>query len=447
VRVLASETLPVIDRFAESGGIVVFVESLPDASVEEGADRKVAEWSHTLLDRFRDSVFLARTGGTSLIDVLRRVLDPDCLIADNSDVVSLRYRRGRREYYFLTNTSEERDYLALEAALAGSGKTYEPDPETGRVHQLASSAADGRVGVSLDLPRLGSRVVMLSSGRVKAEPRRPRLLPATHKLLAPPRSWQFEAEGGNYLPLADWEFVAGGYDTGREWLGYSTFYRARFRVADKPPWARLLLDGVLRQELYQRHRTKPVVVKLNDQEVGGFEPSTHYDRLCFEADVIDLLRKGQNELVIAGTGGMGEAVHLDQAQYLVGDFSLAWRGRRWVVGAPRRELKVGSWAEQGYPYFSGIGIYRASFRAPRRLPEGRLILRFAKVGDLVEVRLNGESVGVRAWPPYEVEVTGKVRPGRNDIELRIANTLHNLFRRDRRAAGLLGRVELLVAEA
>ena len=93
-----------------------------------------------------------------------------------------------------------------------------------------------------------------------------------------------------------------------------------------------------------------------------------------------------------------------------------------------------------------MGVYRASFRVPRRLPEGRLLLRFAKVGDLVDVRLNGESVGVRAWPPYEVEVTGKLRRGKNEIEIRIANTLHNLFRRDRRPSGLLGSVQLMVAE-
>jgi len=143
---------------------------------------------------------------------------------------------------------------------------------------------------------------------------------------------------------------------------------------------------------------------------------------------------------------MGEAVHLDQVQYLVGDFSLGWRGRQWAVSAPRRTLQVGSWAEQGYPFFSGVGIYRTTFKAPRRLPEGRLLLRFAKVGDLVEVRLNGESAGVRAWPPYDVEVTGRLRPGRNEIEVRIANTLHNLFRLDRRPSGLLGGVQLLAAE-
>jgi hypothetical protein len=474
VRVLASATLPVLEAFAESGGILIFVESLPDASLEEGVDRQVAEWSHALLERFPDTVFFVRTARRELVSALARAVEPDCLIPDNRDVLALRYRHGARpasprrgaiaagkpgratcaprEYYFLTNTSTETDYAALPVALAGSpsadgsGQAYELDPETGRLHELAATVEDGRVRVTLDLPRLGSRVLLLAPGKVEAAPARPRVLPVVRRLTSLPRQWEFEALGGNFLPLASWEMVPDSYDTGREWLGYSVEYRTRLRVSRKPRWARLLLDGVLRQELYEGRSRKPVAVRLNGQEVPDFQPSTHYDRLCFEAEVTDLLRAGENELVISGRGGMGEAIHLDQAQYLIGDFSLAWRGRQWVVAPPRRELSVGSWAEQGYPFFSGVGRYRATFHAPRRFPEGRLLLRFGLVAELVDVRLNGEAVGVRAWPPYDVEVTGKLRPGRNEVELHIANTLHNLFRRDARPSGLLQGVDLVVAQ-
>jgi hypothetical protein len=471
VRVLASATLPVLEAFAESGGILIFVESLPDASVEEGVDRQVAEWSHSLLERFPATTLFVRTARRELVSALARVLEPDCLIRDNRDVVALRYRQtarrsAPREYYFLANTSAETDYPNLPVALAGSGRAYELDPETGRVHELAGAAEDGRVRVTLDLPRMGSRVLLLAPAKVAPareagaqpsrpgtrwapEPARPRLLPPSTRLVALPRQWEFEALGGNFLPLVSWEFVPDSYDSGREWLGYSVEYRTRFHVSRKPGWGRLLLDGVLRQELYDGHSLKPVVVTLNGQPVTEFQPSTHYDRLCFEAEVTDLLRTGENEVTIGGRGGMGEVVHLDQAQYLIGDFSLARRGSQWAVVAPRRELTVpakAGWAEQGYAFFSGIGRYRASFVAPRQLPEGRLLLRFGRLAELVDVRLNGEAVGVRAWPPYDVEVTGKLRPGRNEVELHIANTMHNLFRRDARPSGLLQGVDLVVAQ-
>ncbi len=445
VEVLSRDSLPAIEELAKAGGMVVFVETLPDTSVENGADRDVAEWSHALLERYPANVFLVGRGGRQLVRALRRSLPPDCLTRENRDLVALRYQRDGRQYYLLVNTSEETDYPDLALSLAGSGRAYEMDPETGRIHELETAAEEGRVKLSLDLPRVGSRVVMLSEGTVQAEPARPRLLPPGKRVLRLPRRWEFEAQGGNYLPLADWHQSSKGYDSGREWLGYVNEYRTSFQVSQPPGWARLLLDGLFRQELYGGRRLKPVSVTLNGRELTGFQPSTHYDRQCFEVDVTDCLRRGKNDLLISGTGGMGEAVHLDQAQYLVGDFSLTRRGSRWVVAAPRRELDVGSWAEQGYPYFSGVGVYRTSFKVPRRVPDGRLLLRFSRVAELVEVRLNGEPVGVRAWPPYDVEVTGKLKPGKNEVEVRVANTLHNLFMKDRRASGLLGGVELVSA--
>jgi hypothetical protein len=197
-----------------------------------------------------------------------------------------------REYYFLANTSADTDYPNLPVALAGTGQLYELDPETGRLHELAATAADGRVRVTLDLPRSGSRLLLLTPDKVAPEAARPRLLPPSTRLVALPRQWEFEALGGNFLPLASWELSQDSHDSGREWLGYSVEYRTRFRVSRKPRWARLLLDGVLRQELYDGHSLKPVVVTLNGQPVADFQPSTHYDRLCFEAEVTDLLRTG-----------------------------------------------------------------------------------------------------------------------------------------------------------
>ena len=52
--------------------------------------------------------------------------------------------------------------------------------------------------------------------------------------------------------------------------------------------------------------------------------------------------------------------------------------------------------------------------------------------------MNGESAGVRLWPPYGVEITDHVRPGENVLELRVANTLVNLLEAVERPSGLTG---------
>jgi hypothetical protein len=53
------------------------------------------------------------------------------------------------------------------------------------------------------------------------------------------------------------------------------------------------------------------------------------------------------------------------------------------------------------------------------------------LGDLVSsvrVKVNGETVGVRTAPPWQFDITGKVKPGSNRIEVLIHNTLGNHYR-------------------
>ena len=65
--------------------------------------------------------------------------------------------------------------------------------------------------------------------------------------------------------------------------------------------------------------------------------------------------------------------------------------------------------------------------------------------DVLEVEVNGRRAGVRLWDPYLVEVTGLLRPGPNDLALRVANTPANLLNGTPRPSGLAGRPRLVEA--
>ena len=57
--------------------------------------------------------------------------------------------------------------------------------------------------------------------------------------------------------------------------------------------------------------------------------------------------------------------------------------------------------------------------------------------DVLEVVVNGDSAGVRLWPPYELDVA--LRLGVNEIELRVYNTPANLLEgQPRGALGVVG---------
>jgi hypothetical protein len=67
------------------------------------------------------------------------------------------------------------------------------------------------------------------------------------------------------------------------------------------------------------------------------------------------------------------------------------------------------------------------------------------------VPVNGRSAGIRAWRPYRFDLTGALKPGRNTIQVKVANTLANhgligtawkYIYEDTEVSGLLGPVRL-----
>ena len=67
--------------------------------------------------------------------------------------------------------------------------------------------------------------------------------------------------------------------------------------------------------------------------------------------------------------------------------------------------------------------------------------------DVLEVVVNGGVSGVRLWEPYTVEVTDQVTPGRNTIELRVANTAVNMLSAQPRPSGLRSAPRLVLRRA
>jgi hypothetical protein len=105
---------------------------------------------------------------------------------------------------------------------------------------------------------------------------------------------------------------------------------------------------------------------------------------------------------------------------LSGPWRLAVEGVRF----PRRELEpapLGSWEDNpALRHFSGEGVYRKEFEAPRR----DAVLDLGAVGCTAEAFLNGAPLGVRWMRPYRFEVPSRlVRAGLNLLEVRVRNTL------------------------
>ena len=105
-------------------------------------------------------------------------------------------------------------------------------------------------------------------------------------------------------------------------------------------------------------------------------------------------------------------------------------------GAPRTATfaKLQSWTEsddEGIRFFSGTAAYRKTFELPEALAKSdRLFLELGGLAEIADVSLNGRRLGLVWLPPFRIEISGAVRPGRNRVEIRVANLWANRLNAD-----------------
>ena len=91
-------------------------------------------------------------------------------------------------------------------------------------------------------------------------------------------------------------------------------------------------------------------------------------------------------------------------------------------------IALGDWSKgSALENYSGGAWYRKDV-ALESLPAGGRVL--LDLGDLVataEVRINGETAGIRVAPPWVVDISARVKAGTNRVEVLVYNTLANHF--------------------
>lgn len=112
-----------------------------------------------------------------------------------------------------------------------------------------------------------------------------------------------------------------------------------------------------------------------------------------------------------------------ETQRLNGDWEVSFQPGR---GAPANIRltslsPLNEHSDAGVKYFSGVARYRTSMDAPVLRPGQKAKLDLGEIGDVAEVYVNGTLAGTAWHAPNEVDITSVIRPGRNEIEIRVAN--------------------------
>jgi beta-galactosidase/beta-glucuronidase len=90
-----------------------------------------------------------------------------------------------------------------------------------------------------------------------------------------------------------------------------------------------------------------------------------------------------------------------------------------------RPFALESWTKTPLANYSGTAIYEKSFLVPDSYHGRRLVLDLGRVSSVAEVYVNGQEAGTLVWRPYRLDITKFIKPGENQLKIRVTNTEAN----------------------
>ncbi|MBT3604371.1 MAG: hypothetical protein HN521_15045, partial [Candidatus Latescibacteria bacterium] len=204
------------------------------------------------------------------------------------------------------------------------------------------------------------------------------------------------------------------------------WYRATFAADVVPTKLALVMDRLAIEGDYQ--------IYINGSKLpnNAFRPTFRYDPSNITCAVGRRINKGRNVIAIRVEADKPDAGLLD-ALYLFGRFQVkSWRSRYLRIVAPKDNGVFYDLDALGLPFYAGTVAFtqEINFRTLPSAKEFELDLEkaFKDIDDIVEMQINGHSLGVRAWAPYVWHGnTSWLKRGKNKVTIRVTNTLVRLL--------------------
>jgi hypothetical protein len=89
------------------------------------------------------------------------------------------------------------------------------------------------------------------------------------------------------------------------------------------------------------------------------------------------------------------------------------------------KIPLGDWCSYGLETYSGGVVYSKMVELEERHLAGKILLDLGQACTTAEVCVNDKSAGVRMAKPFSFDITGLVKAGVNQIQVKVVNTLAN----------------------
>jgi len=358
----------------------------------------------------------------------------------------------RREFaggrlVFLANTDAEATAAGTLSLSGGSAEEW--DPFTGLVKAYPFARQGVQVEIAFSLPPAGSLLLCVKDERGKPAPVQPAV---TWEAVPAEGGLSVQPLGPNVLTLDYCDLTVSG-KTEKDLYFYDA-QRKTFQAhgLDRNPWDSAVqyktnivdLDNfpassgfeavfwfrAVKDDAQDFVGLKAVVerpglfrVFVNDKEVEATPGEWWLDRAFGVYPVGPRIVSGRNKITVRARPF---TIHSElEPVYLLGDFRLGAAARGFEI-LPPATLAAGAWNAQGWPFY-GDGIrYTRTFTVPQEAAGSPYRLRLGPwLGATAEVFVGDKRVGTAAFPPYEIDLTGALSAGPNQVSVVVYGTLRN----------------------
>ncbi len=440
-------TYDLLEEFLEAGGEVL--SFCPNISRIDG----VASEDVQLLQQGHPEQWIPAKSLHELA-VEKRLYSNDFSINELSAEGELYHQRRILEDGQLLMLVNSDQYSGAYARIKASGKSVvKLDLETGDIHNVSNSIDEGKLSFDVQLGPIGSALYFISDkvenetgfvvgekswtevrgvGDINVTAESDNILVLNYLDLYTPKS---EKKDAYFMDALITLFSDFGINFGNPWqhkIQYKTQYTdldttfndsTGFEVEYHFQVARGTDISALMNAKAVVERPELWAVRINDSLIEQEENEYWIDVDFPVYKIGKFLKPGLNTISL--TAKRMSIFAEVMPVYILGDFIVNPRRKGFEI-ANGSLSNIGSWKDAGYPFYPD----KVSYSREYNIEKGKSVFKVKLSrwnGTLAEVRVNNQEAGIIAWPPEELDITGMLTEGKNEISVSIVGSLKNTF--------------------
>jgi hypothetical protein len=450
VLTIRQTTFELLVEFDKRGGTVLFASSTPEL-VDASTDDTIKTFASNKTIAFnKDEILRSLRNKIGCISIN----DEN---GNNADSIFYQMRKIDNDIaVFLVNTDREKGYNSVNIEVKGnfshSKQIQLLDAMTGQRYEIIGQLTGNSISFKLDIAPSGSRLIMVTTESSKLTAYKP-VHPSADTAQLSSNEFEYSLDDHNVLVLdkADCTAQTKGKEKFkfqdeilqvdralRKYIGIESRGALMVQPWANPPKPLEPPTEVKLQYSFHIDTIPPSPISL------GIEQPTYW-KITINGNAIDsdsvngwwtdpaiktipvdtsLLKKGQNTLTLAGRFGLVADLEI---VYLLGDFGVSTNGINNTITELPPKLSLGTWTNQGLPFYSGNVTYHTTYEHNAKT-KSRRMLSFQKfTATAISVKINESEPLITAWPQYHVDITEYLKPGGNKIEIKLLSSRRNSF--------------------